>query len=130
MKKLNDLLSEVTKLRSEIKTVQAEEKLLKTQQRELESQISIRMQEQGLDKISNDVCTISLKNEIVPTVEDWDQLHEHITDTGQFELLQKRVSRTLHLTQHRIVQSIQSFLQFWHTQLRHTVSHFSKRQHG
>ena len=94
MKKLNDLLSEVTKVRTEIKSVQAEEKLLKTQQRELESQISIRMQEQGLDKISNDVCTISLRNEIVPTVEDWDQLHEHITDTGQFELLQKRVSAT------------------------------------
>ena len=94
MKKLNDLLLEVTKVRTEIKSVQAEEKLLKTQQRELESQISIRMQEQGLDKISNDVCTISLKIEIVPTVEDWDQLHEHITDTGQFELLQKRVSAT------------------------------------
>lgn len=94
MKKLNDLLVEVAKIRGEIKTVQAEEKSLKSQQRELESQISIRMQEQGLDKISNDVCTISLRNEIVPTVEDWDQLHEHITDTGQFELLQKRVSAT------------------------------------
>ena len=94
MKKLNDLLSEVTKIRTEIKSVQSEEKLLKAQQRELESQISIRMQEQGLDKISNDICTISLKNEIVPTVEDWDQLHEHITDTNQFELLQKRVSAT------------------------------------
>lgn len=94
MKKLNDLLVEVAKIRSEIKTVQAEEKSLKSQQRELESQISIRMQEQGLDKISNDVCTISLRNEIVPTVEDWDQLHEHITDTNQFELLQKRVSAT------------------------------------
>ena len=94
MKNLNDLISEVTKLRSQIKTVQAEEKLLKTQQRELESQISIRMQEQGLDKISNDVCTISLKNEIVPTVEDWDALHQHIIDTNQFELLQKRMSAT------------------------------------
>ena len=95
MKKLNDLLSEVTKLRSEIKTVQAEEKLLKTQQRELESQISIRMQEQGLDKISNDVCTISLKNEIVPTVEDWDALHQHIIDTNQFELLQNSFAMQL-----------------------------------
>ncbi len=94
MKKLNDLLVEVAKIRGEIKTVQAEEKSLKSQQRELESQISIRMQEQGLDKISNDVCTISLRNEIVPTVENWDELHEHITDTGQFELLQKRVSAT------------------------------------
>ena len=94
MKKLNDLLAETAKVRTQIKVVQSEEKLLKSQQRELESQISIRMQEQGLDKISNDICTISLKNEIVPTVEDWDQLHEHITDTNQFELLQKRVSAT------------------------------------
>ena len=88
MKKLNDLLAETAKVRNQIKVVQSEEKLLKSQQRELE------MQEQGLDKISNDICTISLKNEIVPTVEDWDQLHEHITDTNQFELLQKRVSAT------------------------------------
>lgn len=94
MKKLNDLLAETAKVRNQIKVVQSEEKLLKSQQRELESQISIRMQEQGLDKISNDICTISLKNEVVPTVEDWDALHEHITDTNQFELLQKRVSAT------------------------------------
>ena len=52
------------------------------------------MQEQGLDKISNDICTISLKTEVVPTVEDWDSLHEHITETNQFELLQKRMSAT------------------------------------
>ena len=94
MKKLNDLLAETAKVRNQIKVVQSEEKLLKSQQRELESQISIRMQEQGLDKISNDICTISLKNEIVPTVEDGDSLHEHITDTNRFELLQKRVSAT------------------------------------
>jgi len=94
MKKLNDLLSEVTKVRTEIKSVQAEEKLLKTQQRELESQISIRMQEQGLDKISDGNCTVSLKNEIVPTVEDWDTLQEHIAKTNQFELMHKRVSAT------------------------------------
>ena len=92
--KLNDLLAETAKVRNEIKTLQSQEKQLKAQQRELESQISIRMQEQGLDKISNDICTISLKTEVVPTVEDWDALHQHITDTNQFELLQKRMSAT------------------------------------
>ena len=66
--KLNDLLAETAKVREQIKVVQSEEKVLKSQQRELESQISIRMQEQGLDKISNDICTISLKTEVVPTV--------------------------------------------------------------
>ena len=92
--KLNDLLAETAKVREQIKVVQSEEKVLKSQQRELESQISIRMQEQGLDKISNDICTISLKTEVVPTVEDWDSLHEHIIETNQFELLQKRMSAT------------------------------------
>jgi hypothetical protein len=32
--------------------------------------------------------------EIVPTVEDWDLLHQHILNTNQFELLQKRMSAT------------------------------------
>ena len=94
MKKLNDLLAETAKVRNQIKVVQSEEKLLKSQQRELESQISIRMQEQGLDKISNDICTISLKNEIVPDVEDWDALQQHVAETGEFELLHRRVSAT------------------------------------
>ena len=58
MKKLNDLLAETAKVRNQIKVVQSEEKLLKSQQRELESQISIRMQEQGLDKISNDILSL------------------------------------------------------------------------
>ena len=94
MKKLDSLLAEYSNVRNGIKALQTREKELTTSKRELEAQISIRMQEQGLDKISNDVCTISLKNEIVPTVENWDDLHEHIVKTGQFELLQKRMSAT------------------------------------
>ena len=45
-------------------------------------------------KISDGNCTVSLKNEIVPTVEDWDTLQEHIAKTNQFELMHKRVSAT------------------------------------
>ena len=40
------------------------------------------------------MCTISLKTEIVPTVSDWDALCTNIFDTGQTELLQKRMSAT------------------------------------
>ena len=94
MKKLNDLLAEYGKVRDGIKELQAQEKELNTSKRELEAQISIRMQEQGLDKISNGGQTISLKNEIVPTVEDWDLLQEHVAKTKQFELMHKRVSAT------------------------------------
>ena len=93
-KKLTDLLTELAKTKKEIKSIQDREKAYKATQRELEAQIVIRMQEQGLDKVSNDLCTISIKQEIVPTVENWDDVHEHIVKTNQFELLQKRMSAT------------------------------------
>ena len=94
MKKLDSLLAEYSNVRNGIKALQTREKELNTSKRELEAQISIRMQEQGLDKISDGNCTVSLKNEIVPTVEDWDTLQEHIAKTNQFELMHKRVSAT------------------------------------
>tara|TARA_R100000742_G_C4184262_1_gene18375 strand:- start:134 stop:508 length:375 start_codon:yes stop_codon:yes gene_type:complete len=93
-KKITDLLTELAKTKREIKNLQEAEKLYKQTQRELEAQIVIRMQEQGLDKVSNDLCTISIKQEIVPTVENWDDVHQHIVKTNQFELLQKRMSAT------------------------------------
>tara|TARA_R100001509_G_scaffold148655_1_gene106642 strand:- start:2353 stop:2724 length:372 start_codon:yes stop_codon:yes gene_type:complete len=93
-KKLNDLLAEYGTVRDGIKDLQAQEKELNTLKRELEGQIAIRMTEEGLDKISNGGRTVSLKNEIVPDVEDWDALQQHVAKTGEFELLHRRVSAT------------------------------------
>ena len=92
--KTSDLLTNLHTTRAAIKEVQAQEKDLKMKQRELEAKIAIKMQEEGLDKVSNDVCTLSLKAEVVPTVEDWDQFFEYLKETGQFELMQKRMSAT------------------------------------
>ena len=94
MKKLNDLLTEVSKVRASIKEVQDTEKTLKAQQKELESQILLQMEEQGLDKISNQVCTITRKKVIVPTATDWDAIYEHVETTKQWELLHRRLSAT------------------------------------
>ena len=80
--------------RQQLKTLQAQEKTLKDTQNYLEAEIAADMAKQGLTQTGNDVCTISLKTETVPTVEDWDVLHQHISDTGRFELLQKRMSAT------------------------------------
>ena len=64
------------------------------------------MERQGLTQPGNDACTISLKTEIVPTVEDWDALHQHIIATGQFELLQKRMSATAYRELLAMAQSV------------------------
>ena len=93
-KKLNDLLAEYGKVREGITDLKAQEKEYNAQKRELEAQIAIRMQDEGLEKISNGGLTLSLKKEIVPTVNSWDDLQDYVAETGRFELLQKRMSAT------------------------------------
>ena len=91
---LDDKMNMLNDTRQQLKTLQAQEKTLKDTQNYLEAEIAADMAKQGLTQTGNDVCTISLKTETVPTVEDWDLLHQHIIDTGRFELLQKRMSAT------------------------------------
>ena len=91
---LDDKMNMLNDTRQQLKTLQAQEKTLKDTQNYLEAEIAADMAKQGLTQTGNDVCTISLKTETVPTVEDWDVLHQHISDTGRCELLQKRMSAT------------------------------------
>lgn len=91
---IDDLLTELHSTRTELKRLQEIESKLKKTKNELETQIAINLKDQGIDQVGNDMCTVSIKKEIVPTVENWDSVHQHIIDTGQFELLQKRMSAT------------------------------------
>ena len=91
---LDDKMNMLADTRAKLKVLLEQEKELKNVQNALEAEIAADMERQGLTQTGNDVCTISLKTEVVPTVEDWDVLHQHISDTGRFELLQKRMSAT------------------------------------
>ena len=91
---LDDKMNMLNDTRQELKKLQAQEKTLKDTQNYLEAEIAADMAKQGLTQTGNDACTISLKTEVVPTVENWDALWEHIFDTRQSELLQKRMSAT------------------------------------
>ena len=91
---LDDKMNMLADTRAKLKVLLEQEKELKQVQNALEAEIAADMERQGLTQTGNDVCTISLKTETVPTVEDWDVLHQHISDTGRFELLQNRMSAT------------------------------------
>ena len=91
---MDDLLKDLNDSKQSLRELQAEEKTLKQSINELENRIILNLENQGVDRIGNDVCTVSIKKEIVPTVQDWDSVFQHIIDTGQFELLQKRMSAT------------------------------------
>ena len=103
---LDDKMNRLADTRLQLKALLEQEKKLKQIQNALETEIAADMERQGLTQTGNDACTISLKTEIVPTVEDWDALHQHIIATGQFELLQKRMSATAYRELITMVQSV------------------------
>jgi hypothetical protein len=91
---IDELLTNLYEVRTKISKLQTEEKTYKRMKEDLESELLVQLEQQGIDRVSNKLCTVSVKKETVPTVEQWDDLYKHIVQTNQFELLQKRMSAT------------------------------------
>ena len=91
---MDDLLIELDSIRTAIQLLQKAEKIHKIEQMDLESAIINKLEEQGIDRIGNNICTVSIRKEIVPTIENWDEVYTYIKETGQFELLHKRMAAT------------------------------------
>lgn len=58
----------------------------------LTAHIKDELAKQGATGISGFHARVSMNEKVVPTVQDWGALHEYIQKTGQFDLLQRRVS--------------------------------------
>ena len=61
---------------------------------ELDYKLMTKLDEQGLSRTANDRASVSINNDTVPDVTDWDALYEHINSTKDYSLLQRRVSST------------------------------------
>lgn len=92
MSELNtsELIDKRLAIRQALADLAEQEKHLKEQQEEVDYQLMQKLEADGLSKFSNDQATISISEQIVPQVEDWDALHAHILKTGEFELMQRR----------------------------------------
>lgn len=88
----DDLMNKLADFREVIASTEQGLKELKQRKADLEAKLIAKMEDQGIDRTGNDRCSVSIKTEIVPTVEDWDEVYKHIIATEQFELLHKRMS--------------------------------------
>ena len=91
---MDELLTELTEVRTNLKSLQEKERGFKSRKMELEAKIVSTLKQQGIDRVGNDGCTVSIKEEIVPTVQNWDEVYKYLIQTKQFELIQKRMSAT------------------------------------
>ena len=84
------IIAQLVEVRDEKRRLRERTEELTDQWRTLEMELMRRLDEQGMLKASTKSATASVTEVIVPQVVDWDALHDHIKDTGQFYLLQKR----------------------------------------
>lgn len=91
---INDLINARLDIRHKLADLSKQEKALKAEQSELDWQLMTKLDDQGLSRTANDTATISISEEVVPEVQDWDELYQYITSTGDFSLVQRRMSST------------------------------------
>ena len=90
---LNSLLTEMSLLRAEKKAIEYTAKTVEKQIKSCEMKIFSRLDEMEMIQAKNPQGMSALISEtLIPKVEDWDLFHQHIRDTGDFFLLQKRAA--------------------------------------
>lgn len=94
MMNINELIEARAKVKDEMASLNSELKELRKQQDELDYALLTKLDEQGLSRTANDKASVSINQDTVPDVTDWDALYEHINDTKDYSLLQRRVSST------------------------------------
>ena len=57
---------------------------------DLQEELINRLDEQGMLQAKTGAGTATITETIVPNVKDWDAVYDHIAETGDFYLLQKR----------------------------------------
>ncbi len=89
---IGDLIDNLFELREDIR---AQNKIidgLKGEKAEIEAQLMERLDAQGIDKSAGEVATVSISENIVPNVEDWDSFYKFISRYKRFDLLERRAA--------------------------------------
>jgi len=91
LKDLIDMYVETKNEREELSS-QVKEKTEKLTS--LESDIMALMSDAGISKAASDKASCTMKMSKHPAIDDWNQFYGYVAQTGQFELLHKRLSST------------------------------------
>lgn len=89
-----DLLDRIVVLREELAEVAEQEKFIKGEISAIEDELLTRMDERKTDRLSNDKLTASKTTTVHASVLDWDAVYDFIKTSGDFSLVQKRISGT------------------------------------
>jgi len=91
-----ELLDRMADLREAIAELANQEKDLKAEASMIEAEMLARMEQRGTDKLSNSRMTAIKSTTTMAKVINWDDVFDYIKKTGDFSLMQKRISDTVY----------------------------------
>ena len=91
---IDELIDRKKSIKSQMEKLNNELKGLREQENDIDLELLKKLDTEGLKKTANEVASVSIKEETAPDVHDWDALYAHIISTGDFSLIQRRVSST------------------------------------
>jgi hypothetical protein len=91
---INDLIEKRAEIKRETEQLNVRLKDLKSAQDEIDLALLKKMDAEGLSRTANGDYSVSINEDTVPDVDDWDALYNHIISTRDFSLIQRRVSST------------------------------------
>lgn len=91
---INDLIEKRAQLKEQQDTLNKELKELRAAQDEIDVQLLKKMDAEGLSRTANQIASVSINEDTVPEVTDWDQVYDHVIQTGDFSLMHRRISST------------------------------------
>lgn len=89
---LGTLIDSLNEIRESRRDLAARDKELETTYKEIEEQIKVRLEAEGMDKATGKKATASIGHVTVATIKDWDALCKYVKKTGYFHLFQRRIS--------------------------------------
>lgn len=91
---INELIEQRVTIKTHIDELNAQIKEYQEQLRGNETILLKELDAQGLSRTANDKASVSINEDTVPDVSDWDEFYDHILVTKDFGLLQRRPSST------------------------------------
>jgi hypothetical protein len=91
---VNQLINERADVKSRMDKLNRELKDLRAESDYIDVLLLKKMDAEGMSRTANDAASVSINEDTVPEVTDWDQLYQYVTETQDFSLIQRRVSST------------------------------------
>lgn len=91
---ITELINHRADLKGQMDQLNKQLKELRGEQDYVDVLLLRKMDTEGVSRTANENASVSINEDTVPNVDDWDALYAHVTSTQDFSLLQRRVSST------------------------------------